>query len=119
MLIIQGDFIMDDKLIQTETNSLSGATNIIGQFVTNAITSDHGSISESEIATTNVGTEKISSFNDEDKRLIAQKSENEHEEKQTVTREKFKTIRTGLIASCVITSVALLVITPLYLSSKV
>ena len=88
------------------------------QFVTKAITSDNDSIAEVEIATTNSGKEKINSFKDEDKRLSAQKLENEHEEAQTKTREKFKTIRTAIIASCVISTVALLVSVPLSINSR-
>lgn len=108
---------MENMPMTNEATSLLNATNAIEQFVTNAITSDNTSITEVEIATTNSGKEKINSFKDEDKRLSAQKLENEHEEAQTKTREKFKTLRTAIIASSVISTVALLLIVPLSINS--
>ena len=108
---------MNNTAIPTDTKSLLNATNIAGQLI-NAISSEHNSISEAEKATTNSGKEKISTFEDDDKRLIAQKTENEHEEKQTATREKYRTVRTGIIASAVMATVACVIALPLYISSK-
>lgn len=109
---------MNNMTIPTDTKSLLNATNTAGQLIINAISSDYNSISEAEKATTNSGKEKISTFEDDDKRLIAQKSENEHEEKQTATREKYRTVRSGIIASAVMATAVCVVVLPLYISSK-